>query len=153
MSWDREKMKIVMKEILERNQYDWDSSKIELMTYQDTVTRRFERKEMDTVPYCFMLERVRSDSISAKKRRKTPSQKESANAKKVRAMLKKRFDSRILALDILVEPLGKKLRDCTGAECSVVGGIFEKFAEMVKPNQIVGDVLTDDEAKDIITGQ
>lgn len=48
----------------------------------------------------------------------------------------------VVLLD-LVEPNGKKLRDCTGAECRVSGGWRIKIAERIGDDGIVGDKLSE----------
>lgn len=47
-----------------------------------------------------------------------------------------------LSLDFLM-PNGKKLRECTFSECGQLGGMFGKIAAAGKPNQIVGEKLSD----------
>lgn len=44
-------------------------------------------------------------------------------------------------------PTGKALRYSTGAECKAAGGLFMRIAAKIKPNQIVGKVLTDKEVQ------
>lgn len=44
----------------------------------------------------------------------------------------------------LVAPNGKLLRDCTGAQCAKFGGFYERVAETVGANRIVGKVLSPD---------
>lgn len=45
----------------------------------------------------------------------------------------------------LVLPNGKVLREATGAECTRAGGWFAAIAKKVKPRQIVGSVLTEEQ--------
>jgi hypothetical protein len=71
-----------------------------------------------------------------------------ATAKAASTKAKSVFESitRIVILD-LVLPNGKKLRDCTGKDCAKAGGLYAKIAGRVKPNQIVGQVLTEDQIR------
>lgn len=49
-------------------------------------------------------------------------------------------------LDMIL-PNGKPLRDCTGSECAQVGGWLTKIANRVKPNDVVGTVLTETQVR------
>lgn len=55
---------------------------------------------------------------------------------------------RVIVLD-LVLPNGKKARESTFADCKKAGGFWLKIANKGKPNQIVGKVLTDEQAQAI----
>ena len=67
-------------------------------------------------------------------------------AEKVTARI--RQEAQIILLDMVL-PNGKALRDCTGRDCSKLGGKvgawLTKIAGKVKPGEVVGDVL--DEAQ------
>jgi hypothetical protein len=49
-------------------------------------------------------------------------------------------------------PNKKKLRDCTGEEVGKFGAGFTKLASMVKPHEIVGEVLTDAQVRKAVLG-
>lgn len=44
-----------------------------------------------------------------------------------------------------VTPIGKRLADCTGAECVKLGGWFERVGRVAGLKNRVGDVVTNDE--------
>jgi hypothetical protein len=56
----------------------------------------------------------------------------------------------IVLLEMLM-PNGKKLRDCTGAECkelsSKIGAWLLRVSKQVKPDALVGDVLTEKQVR------
>jgi len=54
-------------------------------------------------------------------------------------------------LDFIM-PNGKKLRDCTGAYAAQLGGAISRIAAAVKPNQIIGKVLSDEQAQRLASG-
>lgn len=64
-----------------------------------------------------------------------------AGAAKMAEKVKTTVTRRILSLDFTID--GKKLRDMTFAECAKLGGIFLAISKKGKPNQRVGDILTD----------
>ena len=47
----------------------------------------------------------------------------------------------------MIMPNGKPLRECTGKDCAKAGGWLSKLAKKVKPNQKVGDVLSEAQVK------
>jgi hypothetical protein len=53
----------------------------------------------------------------------------------------------------MVMPNGKLLRDCNGAECSKlsakVGGWLMRISKQIKPNDIVGDKLTEQQVRQL----
>jgi hypothetical protein len=63
--------------------------------------------------------------------------------KRDRGILKK---AKALLLDMLM-PNGKTLRDCSGADLRTFNDWTAKLASMVRPDQIVGDVLSDKEVR------
>lgn len=52
----------------------------------------------------------------------------------------------LVMLDLLL-PTGKTLRESTGKDCTKAGGWFSKLARKVRPNQIVGRVLSEAEVR------
>ncbi len=50
----------------------------------------------------------------------------------------------------MVMPNGKELRDCTGRDCSRMGGWFTRIAEHVKPSQKVGNALTEEQVQKLM---
>lgn len=46
-------------------------------------------------------------------------------------------------------PNGKALRDCTGAECKRAGGWFAKIAAKIKPAEKVGNVLSEQDLRNL----
>lgn len=59
----------------------------------------------------------------------------------VKTKIKERA-TRMVLLD-LVMPNGKMLRNCTGKEVAKSGEIFARIAGQIKPNEVVGDVLSE----------
>lgn len=59
---------------------------------------------------------------------------------KVKARIQQ--EAKIILLDMVL-PNGKPLRDCTGKECAKAGGWLTKVAGKVKPNELVGAVLSE----------
>jgi hypothetical protein len=57
----------------------------------------------------------------------------------------------IILLD-LVEPNGKKLRDCTGAECRAFGGWRIKIADRIGDRGVVGKKLSEQDLRNIRDG-
>jgi hypothetical protein len=51
----------------------------------------------------------------------------------------------------LTMPNGKKLGDCTGQDCINFGGLFQKIGEHVPLNRRVGDVLSEEQIKNLLT--
>lgn len=49
-----------------------------------------------------------------------------------------------------VMPNGKELRDCTGNDCTRMGGWFLKIAERVKPTQKVGNALSEEDVQNLM---
>jgi hypothetical protein len=45
----------------------------------------------------------------------------------------------------MIMPNGKKLEDCTGAEIGKFGGVFTEIAKRIKPTQVVGRHLTNED--------
>lgn len=52
----------------------------------------------------------------------------------------------VVLMDIVL-PNGKKLRDCTFAECSAAGGWFKLVATKGKPSELVGKVLSEEQLR------
>jgi hypothetical protein len=52
----------------------------------------------------------------------------------------------LILLDLQL-PNGKKLRNCTFAECSAAGGWFKLLATRGRPSEVVGEVLTEDDLR------
>jgi hypothetical protein len=82
------------------------------------------------------------------KRMKEKQQEQTSRAEDVKAKAKEhvRKVREIIVMDILL-PIGKTVREATGAECKAAGGLFLRIAAKVKPNQIVGKVLSDEQAQ------
>jgi hypothetical protein len=72
----------------------------------------------------------------------------------VEAQIKAKDDERIEAevtirlLDF-VTPNGKRLADCTGAQCRKLGGFFAEVAKRLQPRDHVGEHLHEDELQSI----
>lgn len=82
-------------------------------------------------------------------RRASP--QERAASAKVQTRLVETIKRAVLSISLdFVMPNGKPLRDCTGGECARAGGWFAKIAKRVKPNQVVGNVLSDSDLKKIV---
>jgi hypothetical protein len=56
--------------------------------------------------------------------------------------------ARLILLDAVL-PTGTVLRNATGAECARAGGWFQQIASAVKPNQIVGKVLSERDVQNL----
>jgi hypothetical protein len=56
--------------------------------------------------------------------------------------------TKIVLLD-LIQPNGKPLRDCTGAECAKSGGWLTRIAAMIKPSDIVGKFLSEAQVREL----
>jgi hypothetical protein len=56
-----------------------------------------------------------------------------------------------LLLD-LVMPNEKRLRDCTCAECKQMRGWLTKLARKGRPDQLIGDVVSEAEVREIAPG-
>lgn len=56
--------------------------------------------------------------------------------------------AKMIALD-LVMPTGKKLRDSTKTECAAAGGWYAAIADRLEPGQIVGNVFTEDQVREV----
>lgn len=81
-----------------------------------------------------------------------PAKDERARAEMIqRAERLIRSRAETLVLSDMVLPNGKKLREATGLECSKfapkVGNLLSKIAKKVKPSQIVGDVLSEEQLR------
>ena len=50
----------------------------------------------------------------------------------------------------LVLPSGKMLKDSTGAECAGAGGWYTKIASRVAPDEVVGNVLSEEQLRKIL---
>lgn len=55
--------------------------------------------------------------------------------------------AQIMLLDMVKLPTGKTLRESTGKECAKAGGWLSRIAEKVKPGQMVGAALSEDEVR------
>jgi hypothetical protein len=73
--------------------------------------------------------------------------REAAKAREAIARLTSRI--RNVVLMDLVLPNGKKLRNATFSECSAAGGWFKLVATKGKLSQIVGEVLSEQDLKEI----
>jgi hypothetical protein len=62
------------------------------------------------------------------------------------AKLVSRIKSKVVLLN-LQTPNGKKLRDCSGAECRHLGGWYARIASEVAANKLVGDVLSEQQVR------
>jgi hypothetical protein len=50
----------------------------------------------------------------------------------------------------LVMPNGKMLKDSTFAECADIGGWYAKIASRVAPEEVVGNVLSEEQLRKIL---
>jgi hypothetical protein len=50
----------------------------------------------------------------------------------------------------LVMPNGKMLKDSTGAECASAGGWYTKISSRVAPEEVVGNVLSEEQLRKIL---
>jgi hypothetical protein len=66
---------------------------------------------------------------------------EDRKVSKAKALITERV-TKIVMLDMQM-PNGKKLRDCTGYECTKFGGMFVAIGQRIGAAKIVGDVLTE----------
>jgi hypothetical protein len=71
--------------------------------------------------------------------------KQSVKERKSRAAAKAEKVKDIFILDFIM-PNGQRLRDCTFGYVRKVGGAFSKLGEMGKPNQVVGQILSNKQA-------
>ena len=55
-------------------------------------------------------------------------------------------EAQIILFDLIM-PNGKKLPQCTGAECRTFGGWFTKLADKVPAKKKVGNVLSEGEVR------
>jgi hypothetical protein len=79
-------------------------------------------------------------------------------AQEIKAKVKAKILERAaIVLSDMVLPNGKRLADCTGREClsmsGALGGLIAKIADKVKPSQVVGQVLTEQQLQDMYVGK
>lgn len=62
-----------------------------------------------------------------------------------------------IVLSDMMLPNGKRLADCSGKECaqmgSAIGGLMGRVAQLVKPKQTVGQVLTEAQLQELYVGK
>jgi hypothetical protein len=82
------------------------------------------------------------------KRSKTPG-KSSALTEKLKEQIAEQVRQRVAKIGVLYYqlPSGKLLKDATFAECLKAGGIFTAVGKMGKPDEIVGQKLTEKQLK------
>lgn len=84
--------------------------------------------------------------------KKAPSRKERLEATKESLIAGIERRAKILLLDMVL-PNGKPVRDCTGGDCrtlgAAVGGWLGAVADRVGPEQVVGEVLTEQQLADL----
>lgn len=51
----------------------------------------------------------------------------------------------------LALPNGKKLRECTGRECIEAGSFFRRVGQSLGPDDVVGEVLSENDLQEILT--
>jgi hypothetical protein len=69
---------------------------------------------------------------------------------KAKIMARIKAEAEKITLD-LVMPNGKPLRDCTGEDCSHLGGWGRRLAVRVGPFKTVGEVLSETDVRDLYT--
>jgi len=85
------------------------------------------------------------DNLTRKSRPAPKSESRAARAAKM-AEIVKDIKSKIVLLDLKL-PSGKSLRASTFGECAQCSGFFGRLAKKGKPNQIVGEVFTEDQVR------
>ena len=75
-------------------------------------------------------------------RRADPQERERAKVEQ-RARVEAIKQKAIIVFMDMMLPTGKSLRESTGKECAKAGGMYAKIAERVKPNQKVGQALSE----------
>lgn len=88
--------------------------------------------------------RLIEEKYSGQKTRKQRAAEARANRAEVETQKSriKAAAAKLVFLDLML-PNGKSLRDSTGKECASAGGWFAKIAAQIKPNEIVGNALTE----------
>ena len=79
-----------------------------------------------------------------------PAKQTVAAVTKTKALIKERIthEARVILLD-LVMPNSKRLGDCTGTECTKIGGWLSQLAKKVPPTKTVGETLSEQQVFDI----
>ena len=95
-----------------------------------------------TIDYWFP-NNYRSLLTSNKRPRATTGQ-----ASKIRSQIKAgiRKEAKRMLLDFIM-PNGKMLRNCTGRDCAKFGGWMGKIASKIKPGEVVGEKLSEDQVR------
>lgn len=90
-------------------------------------------------------------SLVTNEPRKAGASQPSAETVRATEALKEKLNAHIqlevqrILLDTVILPNGKTLRDATGQDCAIAGGWLRTIAAKIKPDQIVGDVFSEDE--------
>lgn len=77
--------------------------------------------------------------------RRPPAGPSTAMVAEAKATIKQRAE-RMVLLDMIL-PNGKALREATGRDCKRAGGWLRAIAQRIKPNERVGDVLTESDVR------
>lgn len=136
-SWKRASPRDLLKRLIDENP---NSSKEDLLKkFSDKVTKN----HLDAI-----IEYWFANNYNSLTERKAPApsrEQKRAIVEQRKSEIKARAVNMVF-LD-LVLPNGKPLRDCTGKDCAKAGGLFAKIANKIKPNEIVGKVLSETEVR------
>lgn len=69
-------------------------------------------------------------------------------AKEIKEKVKQKIveEAKIMLMDLIL-PNGKQLRHCTGQDCRRAGGWFLKIANKIRPREIVGTMLSEEDVR------
>ena len=148
-SWEYHNPRALLADIIDGN---LGLSKKEMLeVFRERVLEDEENGYINTIieswfsnNYNSLIRRPQDGIVSAYERKTTQ--------QNVAVIVEKHIERRakIILLDLLM-PNGKELRDCTGKDCGKlgpkVGKWLWKIAEKVKPNQKVGDALSESQVR------
>lgn len=123
----------------------------------DAISAKFYERVSDDEDYLrpivkyFVISMMRNIDSGRRRNGKTVEQKRKERASRV-AEIKQEASKivekmkSIVILD-LVLPNGKTARASTCADCARAGGVFTKLSKLGRPRQIVGNLITDEQAQ------
>lgn len=122
--------------------------------FDDLIVKMWQLVYNKAVRAVFPPSKVKLREIgkTAKIERRTQEQKAAATSKAVAGVVQKAKEEIASRLLDFITPNGKKLRDCTGAQCATFGSWYTKVSKAVKPNQLVGDVMDNEKLKKLLVG-
>lgn len=155
-SWHRANPRETLKRVIDENPEASESELLELHWHflaRDIDFNDTEKEELFRTIHEYWFS---NNYRSIKKGRKSPTKEaKEENNKQIlenvtvlRKELTQKIDEKvhIKFLEILT-PNGKVLRDCTKEDCADASGWFTRIAARLRPKQIVGDVLTENQLR------